>query len=247
MISKGSYEHAWLGITGRSMTTEIAEAMKLNPDQRGALVVEVDPNGPSAKAGLKASNDEITLYGQTVEIGGDIIIDIDGYPIKEFEDLAAYLARYGEVGKTVQLTVLRNGKEMKVSVTLMARPTSKSIQQTTTKSWLGITGITLDAELISAMSLPEGTKGVLTIEVNENSPASKAGIRAGTKAYTYKGEKIKIGGDIITKFDNINITTIGQLRSIIENVQPGTKVKLEVIRDGKTQVIEVTLEANPTQ
>lgn len=254
LIAKGSYEHAWLGITGRSMTTEMAEAMKLDPDQRGVLVVDIDPNGPAVKAGLKASHDETTIYGRTVEIGGDIIISIDGQPVKDFEDLAAYLARYGEVGKTIQLTVLRNGKEVQASVTLMARPTTKVTQQATTsprntlaKVWLGITGITLNDQINSAMSLPQGTKGVLVVGVSENSPASKAGLRMGNKPFTYNGEQIMIGGDVITKFDNVVITNMVQLRSIIASMQPDSKVKLEIIREGKSQVINVTLEASPNQ
>jgi serine protease Do len=254
LISKGSYEHAWLGISGRSMTTEIAEAMKLNPDQRGALVITVDSNGPSAKAGLQGSSNETTIYGRTVEIGGDIITKLDGQMVKEFEDLAAYLARYGDVGKTVQVTVLRNGKEIQLPVILMARPASKKTtqptatpQNTTVKSWLGITGMTMNNEIAAAMSIPTDTNGVLIIKVSDNSPASKAGLKSGTKSFTYNGTEVMIGGDVITKLDNISITNMGQLRSMLVNAEPGTKIKLEILRDNKTQSITVTLEAAPAQ
>lgn len=253
LIAKGSYEHAWLGITGRSMTMEVAEAMKLDPDLRGVLVIEVDPSGPAAKAGLKGSNEEATIYGYEVEIGGDIITKLGDQPVKEFENLATYLARYGEVGKTIPITVLRDGKEIELSVTLMARPASRSTQQptatprsTTTRSQLGIIGFTMNAQIAEAMSLYRDTKGVLVLEVTPDSPAAKAGLRGGSESFTYNGQELKIGGDIITKFDDTVITSMNQMRSLITSTKPGTKVKLEILREGKTRTVEVTLEAAPS-
>jgi len=54
-----------------------------------------------------------------------------------------------------------------------------------------------------------------------------------------------IGGDVITKLDNVVITTMGQLRSILASAAPGIKIKLEILRDNRTQIVEVTLEATP--
>jgi serine protease Do len=254
LISKGSYQHAWLGITGRSMSVELAKAMNLNPDQRGALVIKVTADGPAQKAGILGSNNEATIYGTTTEIGGDIITKVEGQPINEFEDLAAYLARFGEVGKTILVTVLRDGKEMQLSATLQARPATPTATPVPTaapgkisgKSWLGITGITLNSEIATAMSLTKDTtQGVLVVEVSKDSPADKAGLIGGSTPLTLNGEQIMIGGDIITKLDNIAITTMGQLRSMLTAGEPGTKIKLEIIRNNKTQIVEVTLEAVP--
>ena len=251
LISKGSYLHAWLGITGRSMTAELAQAMNLNPDQRGALVIKVQTNGPADKAAIHGSDGETTIYGAKIEIGGDIIIKVDGQTINEFEDLAAYLARYGEVGKTVQISVLRGGKEVQLSVTLQARPATLTPIPTAVpgkvsgKSWLGLTGMTLTSEVISAMSLPEGAQGVLIIDVTKDSPAAKAELKGGSKPFTSNDQEVMIGGDVITKVDKTAVTSIDQLRSLIAATDPGTKLKFEIIRDNKTQVIEVTLEAIP--
>jgi serine protease Do len=136
----------------------------------------------------------------------------------------------------------------------MARPGSKANapaaaapQNTSAKSWLGITGMTMNNEIATAMSLPLDTKGVLTVEVSNNSPAAKAGLKGGTKSFTYNGEEVMIGGDVITKMDNVSITTMGQLRAIIASAQPGTRIKLDILRDGKSQIIEVVLEAAPAQ
>ena len=252
LISKGSYLHSWLGITGRSMTAELAQAMNLNPDQRGALVINVNANGPAKKAGIQGSVGETTIYGIKFQIGGDIIVKVEGLPINEFEDLAAYLARYGEVGKTVQVSVLRDGKEVQLSVTLEARPATTKTAPTAVpgkvngKSWLGLTGMTLTSEVITAMSLPKDVQGVLIIDVTKGSPAAKADLKGGTKSFTFNGQEVMIGGDVITKLDKVVIITLGQLRSILASAEPGTKIKLEIIRDNKTQTIEVTLEASPS-
>jgi len=59
------------------------------------------------------------------------------------------------------------------------------------------------------------------------------------------GREVMVGGDVITKVDNTVITNMNQLRSILATAEPGTKLKLEILRDNKTQTIEVTLEASP--
>jgi serine protease Do len=251
LISKGSYQHAWFGITGRSMTAELALAMNLNPDQRGAMVIKMQANGPADKAGLHGSDSEATIYGAKIEIGGDIIVKVDGQTINEFEDLAAYLARSGEVGKTVQVTALRDGKEVQFSITLQARPATPPAVQTAVpetvsgKSWLGITGMNLSSEIASAMSLPEGAQGVMIIDITKDSPAAKVGLKGGSIPFTFNGQEVMIGGDVITKVDNTVVTNMNQLRSVIAATDPGTKLKFEIIRDTKTQTIEVTLEAIP--
>jgi serine protease Do len=256
LISKGSYQHAWLGITGRSMTAELAKAMNLSPDQRGALVIKVTADGPAQKAGILGSNNEATIYGTTTEIGGDIITKVEGQPINEFEDLAAYLARFGEVGKKIQVTVLRDGKEMQLSASLQARPATPIAApivaptaapgKLSGKSWLGIVGQTMTSEIATAMSLNNNaTQGVLVVSVTKGGPADKAGLKGGSTPYTWNGQEIMIGGDIITKLDNIPIITMGQFRAMIGAGDPGTKIKLEIIRENKIQSVDLTLEAVP--
>ena len=122
LIENGQIEHPWIGISRREMNRALAEAMNLNPDQRGVLVVEVVANGPSDKAGLQGSNSEVTIDGIQVAVGGDIIVGIDGQPVVEFDNLLSYIVQKTAVGDTVNLTILRNGTEMQVPVTLEARP-----------------------------------------------------------------------------------------------------------------------------
>ncbi|MGE5374323.1 MAG: S1C family serine protease, partial [Bacteroidota bacterium] len=122
LISDGKYVHTWLGISGTTLTPDLANQMNVNAGQRGALVEEVMPNSPAEKAGLKASNKQITIDGQNAMVGGDVITAIDNQKVFEMDDLIAYLARDTKVDQKVTLTILRDGKEQNVDVTLAARP-----------------------------------------------------------------------------------------------------------------------------
>ena len=123
LISTGYYEHPYLGISIISLTPDIAKAMNLSPDQRGALVQSVTQGSPADEASLKVGQNQITITsGQTITIGGDVIIKYGDHPVNSSDELITYLARYGSVGETVDLTVIRNGEEILVQVILGARP-----------------------------------------------------------------------------------------------------------------------------
>ncbi len=122
LIQTGQYQHPWIGISGTSLTYELAQAMNLDPQQKGALVVDVASGGPAAKAGLQASNQQTTINGQQVPVGGDVITAIDGKTVNSFEDVASILFNSTKVGQTITLTVLRNGQTKSVSLTLGALP-----------------------------------------------------------------------------------------------------------------------------
>ena len=122
LIEKGSYAHPYLGISGTSLTPDLAKAMDLEASQRGALVAEVVAGSPADKAGLRGSDRQVTINGQQVSVGGDVILAIDDHSVKEMDDLIAYLSAQTGVGQKVSLTVLRDGKEKRLEATLTARP-----------------------------------------------------------------------------------------------------------------------------
>ncbi len=124
LIKSGKYDHPYFGISLISVTPAIAKAMNLSSTQRGALVETVTAGGPADKAGIKASQNQTTISGQQVGIGGDVIIAYNGQTVKTSDDLIALLARSGVVGQSVTLTVIRSGKQMDVQVTLGVRPAS---------------------------------------------------------------------------------------------------------------------------
>ncbi len=126
LIKTGSYAHPYIGIGGASLNSTLAQAMNLKPDQRGALVISVAANGPASKAGLRGSTKPATIDGQQVNVGGDVIVAIDSQPVKGFDDVVAYLARATNVNQTVTLTILRDGQQQSVQVTLAARPATNA-------------------------------------------------------------------------------------------------------------------------
>jgi S1-C subfamily serine protease len=124
LIKTGHYDHPYLGTSIMSMNAAIAGAMNLPANQRGALVESVTAGSPADKAGLQGSSKSLTINGQQIYVGGDVIIAYNGQDVKSSDDLIALLARYGVVGEKATLTVLRDGNQVQLEVTLGVRPTS---------------------------------------------------------------------------------------------------------------------------
>ncbi len=118
LIQKGSFAHSWLGISGGTLTADIATSLQLDANQKGILVADVTANGPAAKAGLHAS----TVDAAGNPTGGDVIVAVNGQAISRFEDLVSYLLYSTEPGQTIKLTILRDGKQQAVDVVLGTKP-----------------------------------------------------------------------------------------------------------------------------
>src|SRR5690349_15484256 len=162
LIKDGKYVHTWLGISGTTLIPDLAKAMELDSGQRGALVEEVMPNSPAEKAGLRGSDQQVTIDGQQANVGGDVITAIDGQQILQMNDLIAYLARSTKVDQKIALTILRDGKQQTLDVMLIARPSSEERASSETRGVkLGIQGTTLDDSIANEMNLPNGQTGVL--------------------------------------------------------------------------------------
>ncbi len=232
LIEKGSYEHPYLGISGGNLTRDIAKAMGLTETQRGVLVATVVDGSPAAAAGLRPSQDTTTVDGQQLPIGGDVITAINGQAIVSMDDLIAYLNDQTEVGQQVKLTVQQ----------------SPSTNPKAAKgTWLGILGAQLTPEIATAMNLNGEQQGILVVQVEPNSPADEAGLLGSTKEATINGEKVMVGGDVITALDGKTIATLEQLRSLLRTYQPGAEVKLSLLRNGETLEKSVTLAERPSQ
>jgi serine protease Do len=250
LIEEGHYEHPWLGISGTTMNPDLAQAMKLEAEQRGTLVVEVVPGGPADKASLRGSDQETTVDGQDLKIGGDVIVAIDGQPVETFDDLTTYLVRSTEVGQEITLTVLRDGQERQVKVALGERPngeeqTEPATAESTGGVWLGISGITVSPEIAQAMGLPEDQEGILVAEIASDSPADEAGLRGSYKPVTIDGQQLLVGGDVIIAWDGQPVTQMEELRALVGRASSGQEVTLTILRDGARVEVQVTLETRP--
>ena len=122
LIAKGHYEYPYIGIRGTSVSPDIATAMELPPDTRGALVLAIGADSAASRGGLRASDRLTVIDGIEVPIGGDVIIEIDGTAIRSMDDLLAYVVEHTRPGDTSEFTVLRDGAETTVNITMDARP-----------------------------------------------------------------------------------------------------------------------------
>ena len=108
-----------LGITGISVTPDIAKAMGLQ-EARGFLITGIIAGGPSDKAGLRGGYIVDNINGTEIQLGGDLIVKIDNKTVTNINDILTYLNSQRKVGDTVQLTVLRDGQLQQIPVTLVA-------------------------------------------------------------------------------------------------------------------------------
>jgi S1-C subfamily serine protease len=113
------------------------------------------------------------------------------------------------------------------------------------RGFLGVDSLTID-ESLSDLNLPVD-HGVLVQTVTPGSPAAKAGIMGGDIVATLDGNQIRFGGDIITAVDGDKVRTREELAKAISSKKQGDKVKIDLVRDGKKQSVEVTLAARPPQ
>jgi S1-C subfamily serine protease len=242
LIKDGKYVHTWLGISGTTLNPEFSAAMKLDSKQRGALVEEIMPDSPAARAGLKGSAKSVSIEGQTVKVGGDVITAIDSQKVTGMDHLIAYLARSTQVGQKVTLTILREGKEQSLDVTLAARPSAeeRGAQQSSTRGVrLGIAGLTVDEAIAKAMGLQGGQRGVLVEQVEPRSLADTAGLRAGSKTETINGQRVTIGGDVITALNGQSLSSIEELKAGLAQLSPGDELSLTILRDGKEVQVSI--------
>ena len=112
------------------------------------------------------------------------------------------------------------------------------------RAYLGVSSRTIDGSLAGA-NLPV-SKGALIQTVEQGSAADKAGLRAGgISAQLATGESVQLGGDIITRIDDTEITSSDDVASAIAGKEPGDKVKITYLRDGTSHTTTATLGNRP--
>jgi S1-C subfamily serine protease len=117
-------EHGFLGISGATITPELAKAFNL-PVEEGVLVQQVEEGGPAAAAGIQGATTAAEVEGQQFGLGGDIITAVDGKKIASTEDLVKTISD-AHAGETVEVTVIHGGRTATVSVKLAERPAASA-------------------------------------------------------------------------------------------------------------------------
>jgi len=190
LIEFGETKRGWLGVRIQVVTKEIADVEKLDKP-RGALVASVAENSPSDKAGIKA---------------GDIILDFNGVLINEMKELPKIVAQT-EVGKTVDVKVWRNNKEISKKIKLGRLETSEDFKvkkeekdpKTTEIESLKINVKLIEAKDIEERNLPKNTKGLVITEIASDSPINYLNV-----------------GNIIVEAQKKAIRTIGDLEIAVK-------------------------------
>jgi serine protease Do len=113
--------------------------------------------------------------------------------------------------------------------------------------WLGLIGVDITPDIAKALGLSlDEAKGFLVIGINEGSPADKAGLRGGDRVTNVNGREIRLGGDIVLKIDNQDVRKIEDILTYLEGQKHASdSVQLTILRDGKTQTVNVTLTPRP--
>jgi len=220
LIEFGETKRGWLGVRIQHVTKEIADVEKLD-EPRGALVASVAENSPSDKAGIKA---------------GDIILEFDGTDIKEMTELPKIVAQT-EVGKTVEVKIWRNKKELTKKITLGRLETSEDFMPERKETdhniseieSLKITVRILSTKDIEDRKLPKNTSGLVI-----------TGIKKDSLVINY----LRVN-DIILEAQKNKIKSIEDLERVVNKVlQSNEKTILFVIYNNQNQRRYIGIKLN---
>jgi serine protease Do len=177
----GRVERGWLGVQIQEITPELAASLGLK-EAKGALVSAVTPNGPAAKAGLKA---------------GDVIVGVDSTEIEHLRDLPRRIAAE-KAGEHAKLSLWRDGKSRTVDVVIGAMPTAQvasadgaGAAEPSRAGALGLALAPLTPDTRSQLGLGKEVEGVAVTAVKPGSPAAEQGLRAGDVV-------VRVGDRVVT-------------------------------------------------
>lgn len=171
----GSVVRPWLGAKLQAVTPDIADSMGLKRPA-GALVANIVPGGPAARAGLKA---------------GDLIVSVDG---QDVEDPNAFDYRFATkpLGGSVRLGLVRAGREQAVTVALQAAPEAPrdEIVIRSRSPFSGVKIANLSPALADELQVRNAEEGVVIVDVDAGSYASNLGFQRGDVIEEVNGERI---------------------------------------------------------
>jgi S1-C subfamily serine protease len=122
LIKKGKVEHAFIGITAKPVSPEIARLFRLSA-KRGLLVATVQPGSGAAAAGLRAGTGSAVVSGESWPVGSDLIVSADGVPLSSINQLRDLIAAKVP-GQSISLVVYRGTKKITLNVRLGRQPSS---------------------------------------------------------------------------------------------------------------------------
>lgn len=195
---KGKITRGYLGVLIQKVTPDIAESLGLEK-VRGALVANVSKDGPADRAGIKV---------------GDVIVEFDGKEIKDSNELPIIVARTA-VNKQVRLKVVRDKKQVTLTVAVGELKDEEVVASTEEKGELGLAVQTVTPEMAESLGL-ERAQGVVITSVAAGGPADEAGLRR---------------GDVILEIDRKPVRNLADYRKAMGETKKG-KGMLFLVRRG---------------
>jgi len=212
LVKDGHVTRGYVGVMIQDITPALAEEFQLEQNQ-GALVSEVSPSSPAEKAGLKS---------------GDIIVDFNGKKVNDSRHLKLEVARVAP-GKSVPVTVLRDGNTKKLQITVKELPGSEHVAKndnsgpgdTGTLNGVGVAD--LDQQARQQFRIPAHVRGAMVTEVDPNSASAEAGLRP---------------GDVIQEINRKPVKNAEEAVQMTENTDAKRSL-LRVWRDGGSRFVVV--------
>jgi serine protease Do len=201
---KGRVSRGYLGINIQNLDYDRAEAFGLEKAE-GALVTRVIDDSPAAKAGIKH---------------GDIVLTVDGRPVRETRDLIDYVSAQGP-GKKVELGVLRDGKRLSRTVELTERDSGEEETGEAPEAevggleWLGLDYQEITPATRESFGLPADVVGVVVRDVAASSPLYDEGVAP---------------GDVIVEVNGTPVSGARSFEAAVSGVRPGGFVRLYLQR-----------------
>jgi serine protease Do len=211
ILKTGKVTRGFLGVSIQEVTPDLAKAFNL-PSAEGALVGDVSPDSPGAKAGLQK---------------GDVITALNGQKIADYHDLRLRISQTAP-GTSVKMDVYRNGQKQTLTATLGEFPekaqTAENAQPGETPALEGVQVENLSSDIAQQLNLPPGTRGVVITRVDPDSTAAETGLQR---------------GDVIQEVNRKAVNNVEQFRAAVRSASNGPLLLL-LNRGGNTQYVVIS-------
>lgn len=211
LTNQKSVSRGWMGVAIQDITEELAQYYNIK-EQKGVYIAKVYEEDPADKAGIRV---------------GDVIFMINDKIIETSRDLSLTIAG-SSVGETVDVKLIREGKEQSVKVKLAKRPDQDQDTENLNKEFdlFGFRLKQMNADIAGKLGYPENLRGLVVIAIEPGSLASKTNIRH---------------GDVLMEINHSNISTIQEYRQFLKNIDKGETVQL-LFRRGNSHVFVMRFE-----